>query len=79
MTKLLEQAFLKASKLTKIEQNALAKWVLEELESEKKWDNVFSESEDILEQLASEAICEYKSGKTKSKCPHPVASSSFMS
>jgi hypothetical protein len=47
MTKLLEKAFNEASKLSEVEQNALAKWVLEELESERKWDKLFAESEDI--------------------------------
>jgi hypothetical protein len=65
VTKLLEQAFKKASELTEVEQNVLAKWVLEELESEKKWDKVFAGSEDVLEKLADEALNEYKKGKTK--------------
>ncbi len=34
MTRLLERAFEEASKLPEVEQNALAKWVIEELESE---------------------------------------------
>lgn len=45
MTKLLEKAFTKASKLPDIEQNALAKWLMEELEAEKNWEQVFAESE----------------------------------
>jgi hypothetical protein len=65
MTKLLEQAFKRASELTEVEQNVLAKWVIEELESEKKWDNAFAGSEDVLEKLADEALTEYKQGKTK--------------
>lgn len=65
MTKLLEKAFEEASKLPEIEQNSLAKWVLEELEADKKWDNVFAESEDILNQLANEALEAHKQGKTK--------------
>jgi len=36
MTTLLDRAFQEASKLPKIAQNALAKWVLEEMEDEKK-------------------------------------------
>jgi hypothetical protein len=66
MTKLLKQAFEEASKLTDVEQNALAKWVLEELESEKAWDQAFAASEDVLEKLANEALDEYQKGKTKS-------------
>jgi len=65
MTKLLKQAFEEASKLTDVEQNALAKWVLEELESEKAWDRAFAASEDVLEKLANEALDEYQKGKTK--------------
>lgn len=65
MTKLLEQAFQEASKLTEVEQNALAKWVLEELESEKAWDKAFAGSENVLDKLADEAINEHKKGKTK--------------
>ena len=35
MTKLLEKAFAKVSRLPDVEQNALARWMLEELEAEK--------------------------------------------
>ena len=41
-----------------MEQNALAKWVLDELYSEKAWMKAFAESEDVLEKLADEAIVE---------------------
>ena len=64
MTKLLEKAFTEASKLTKVEQNALAKWLLEELEAERKWDELFADSEAELDQLADEALKEYSEGKT---------------
>lgn len=65
MTELLEKAFKKASKLPEVEQNALAKWVLEELEAEAKWERAFADSEDILDKLADEATMAYKQGKTK--------------
>lgn len=65
MTKLLEKAFKKASQLPEVEQNALAKWMLEELESTKEWDKTFAESENILETLADEALTEHRQGKTK--------------
>ena len=54
MTRLLEKAFKEASKLPVVNQNALAKWLLEELESE-----------NVLEDLADEAIEAHKKGKTK--------------
>jgi len=65
MTKLLEVAFKKASKLPEVEQNAIAKWLLEELEDEKKWEKEFSESEDVLDRLADEAVKAHGKGKTR--------------
>jgi len=65
MTRLLEKAFKEASKLPVVEQNALAKWVLEELEAEKKWEQIFAESEDVLDRLSDEALEAHKKGKTK--------------
>ena len=64
MTRLLEKAFEDASKLPDIEQNALAKWLLDELEAERKWDRAFAGSEDILGRLADEAIEAHRQGKT---------------
>ena len=65
MTRLLEKAFKEASKLPVVEQNALAKWVLEELKAEKKWKQICSESEDVLDRLADEALEAHKKGKKK--------------
>lgn len=65
MTKLLKEAFKEVSKLPAIEQNSLAKWVLEELKSEKKWAQAFADSEDVLERLGDEALEERRHGKIK--------------
>jgi hypothetical protein len=65
MTELLEKAFQEASKLPEGEQNSLARWVLEELEAERKWDKAFAGSEKVLEKLADEALKENMQGKTK--------------
>ena len=65
MTKLLKKAFQEASKLPDIEQNSLAKCLMEELEAERTWDQAFAESEDVLGQLADEALEAHKQGKTK--------------
>ena len=66
MTKLLEKAFEEASALPEVEQNGLAKWLLDELRSERQWAKAFAESEDVLERLADEAIQEKRQGKTTS-------------
>ena len=63
MTKLLERAFKEASKLPETEQNALAKWVIEELKSENRWEKVYENSEDVLDRLADEALTEFRDVK----------------
>ena len=64
MTSLLERAFKEASRLPEVEQNVLAKWLLDELRSEAKWQKAFAESEDVLEKLADEALEDKRKGKT---------------
>lgn len=64
MTLLLEKAFDKASRLPDLEQNSLARWLLDEIDSERKWDKLFAESEDPLANLAQQALEEEEQGKT---------------
>ena len=49
--------------LPEVDQNALAKWVLDELHSVSKWQQKFGESEDTLEKMADEAIEDKQKGK----------------
>ena len=69
MTTLLEKAFKEAASLPAVDQNALAKWVLDELHSEARWQGTFAESEDILERLADEALEDKRKGKTLPSIP----------
>lgn len=64
-TKLLEKAFAEVSKLPAQEQDVLAAWILEELASEQRWDELFAGSEDVLAQLADEALAEHREGRTQ--------------
>ncbi len=70
MTNLLKKAFEEASGLPEMEQNALAKWLLDELHSEREWAKSFAESEEVLEKLADEAIDE--KGKVKTEPLDPA-------
>ena len=65
MTTLLETAFEKISALPEIEQNIYAKNLLEEIDAEKKWDSSFSESEDLLSQMADDGLEDYRKNNTK--------------
>jgi hypothetical protein len=65
MTQLLKDAFAEDEKLPREEQDAFAKWLLEELASEKRWSELFAASQHKLPGLASEAIEENRSGRTE--------------
>ena len=69
MTELLQQAFAKASQLTPREQDAIAGWLLNELESENRWNGIFAESQNALSKLGSEALAEYRQGNTQELDP----------
>ena len=66
MTKLLEQAFHEAAALPKKQQDAIARFLLAEMQDEARWDAAFAASQDELAQMAKEARSEYKAGQTKS-------------
>ncbi len=65
MTELLEKAFSEVSKLNESKQDSVARWLLEELASEQRWEKAFNDSQDLLSQLADEALAEHRAGKTK--------------
>lgn len=65
MTKLLQQAFAEAERLPSAEQDAFAEWILEELRAEERWQQAFADSQDVLAQLAQEALEERRQGKTQ--------------
>jgi hypothetical protein len=67
MTVLLERAFKEASKLPQKEQDALARWIIEELNAERQWETLFNASQDELSTMAKEARSEYLLNKT-----HPL-------
>jgi hypothetical protein len=56
MTEQLERAFTEASKLPPEEQNILAEWLLAELSSEKRWSQLFANSQDVWLRLAKKPL-----------------------
>ena len=65
MTHALVQAVAQAEKLPPEEQDALAAILLEEIATERRWSQSFARSESLLESMATEALTEFKAGKTK--------------
>lgn len=72
MTELLEQVIAKLKTLPASEQDVIAAMILEELDSERRWDESFERSEDILAKLAAEAMIEYRAGKTQELDPETL-------
>jgi len=64
MTGLLQKAIAELEKLPDDEQDALANWILAELNSEQRWAALFDQSQDVLAMLADEALAEHHAGKT---------------
>jgi hypothetical protein len=64
MSEILQKAFDKAAQLPPEEQDAFGAWMLVELESEERWDELFRRSPELLEKLAAEAIAEDDAGLT---------------
>ena len=65
MTHLLEKAFAEASRLPERDQDAIAEIVMAELASEERWKELFEDSQNVLAELAEEALAEHRAGKTE--------------
>ena len=65
MSKLLERAIEEAHKLSEDEQESIGAWLLAEIESERRWDDLFSRPpSNALQQMADEALEDFRAGRT---------------
>ncbi|MHC4680554.1 MAG: hypothetical protein ACYTEK_17860 [Planctomycetota bacterium] len=65
MTKLLSDAFEKASQLPENLQDELARMLLDELTWEKRWDRTLARSSSKLDEMAEDALKDHRAGRTK--------------
>ena len=74
MTELLQQAFEQAAKLPQTQQDTFARFLLAELDAERRWAELLNrpESEDLLEQLADEAVAAHRAGRTQPLDPEAL-------
>lgn len=73
MTRLLQRAFEEASKLPASEQDALGRLLLDELVSERRWEELFAGSHDLLAALAEQALAEHRAGRTEKLDPEKLS------
>jgi hypothetical protein len=65
MPELLKEAYAAIAELPESDQEAIASLILEELASERRWQQAFDRSADGLAKLADEALTEYRAGQTQ--------------
>ncbi len=65
MSQLMEQAIQKARQLPEGDQEAIASIILQEIESERRWGELFAlpKSADLLSRMADEALAEVRAGR----------------
>jgi hypothetical protein len=64
MGKLLELAIEEAHKLPDRDQEAIGAWLLSEMESERRWDELFSRPSSVIERMGEKALEEHRAGRT---------------
>jgi len=77
MGNLLERAIEEAHKLPESDQETIGAWLLAEIESERRWDELFSRPpSETLKRLAEEALEDFRTGRTSPLDPplHTVIS-----
>lgn len=72
MTELLERAIARLQTLPASEQDAIAAMILAEIEDDRRWDESFSRSPNVLAKLAASAMAEYREGKTQELDPETL-------
>ncbi len=69
MTRLLQQAFEAVQALPDSEQDAIAARILEEIEEERRWDELLVRSLPMLDSMVEEAQLEIDQGLTRAVEP----------
>jgi len=62
---MLDKAIEEARELPPDEQDALGARILEELKSDRRWEELLAGSTDTLDALAGKALAEHRAGKTE--------------
>ncbi|HEX8202547.1 MAG TPA: hypothetical protein VF590_18865 [Isosphaeraceae bacterium] len=67
MSQLMEQVIQKARQLPEAEQEALASIMLQEIEAERQWEELFArpESADLLTRMADQALAGARAGRAR--------------
>jgi hypothetical protein len=64
MNNLLDEAYAAAKKLPEDEQEMIGAVLLEEIDADRRWEELFAKPSDVIERMADEALEEYRLGRT---------------
>jgi hypothetical protein len=64
MTKLAAEAWRQLQELEDTEQDRLARIILDDIESERRWDELFAKCQDMLEEMGEAAWQDHLAGRT---------------
>ena len=67
MSQLMERAIQEVQRLPEADQEAIASIILQEIESDRRWEELFSrpESVDVLSRMADEALAGLQAGRAR--------------
>ena len=67
MSQLMDRAIREAQQLPESDQEAIGSIILQEIESERRWEELFSrpESADLLSRMADEALAGTRAGRAR--------------
>jgi len=72
MTRSLDSVVKTLASLPAEEQDRIAQWLSAELASEKRWTDMFDQSQDLLAQMADEAVADLEAGRTTKLDPEKL-------
>jgi len=64
MTNLLDEAYAVAKELPEEEQQAIGAWLLEEIDADRHWDELFAQPSEVIERMGEKALEDYRRGLT---------------
>jgi len=64
MTHALDAAIAKLETLPAEEQDRIARWLLDEIADEERWNKSFAASQHVLKRMADEALADQAAGRT---------------
>jgi hypothetical protein len=64
MSNLLDEAYAAAKELPEDEQEMIGAVLLEEIDADRRWEELFAKPSDVIERMGEKALEDYRLGRT---------------